>query len=113
MSKTIEDLTIGELRDLLKLLPAGSQNKTHSLKLGQSVLIRTITQFYTGRIKAITDCDLVLEDAAWIASTGRFSSCLKTGNLDEIEPFVSDVIVQREVVVDITEWKFPLPREQK
>ena len=85
----------------------------HSFVLGQAYLIRTVTYFYTGRLVAVTDADLVLEDAAWIADTGRFATALQTGVLNEVEPYPSSVIVGRGAIVDVCEWLHALPRDQK
>ena len=81
--------------------------------LGEKYLIRTVTSYYTGRITAITETDLVLGDAAWIANTGRFHTVLATGLLDEVEPFIHPVIVSRGGIIDATVWTHDLPREQK
>jgi hypothetical protein len=88
-------------------------SQTHSFEIGQSYLIRTVTFYYTGRIHAITDCDLVLRDAAWIVDTGRFHDALKNGNFLEVEPFLNDVIVPRTGIIDATRWAHELPKEQK
>ena len=85
----------------------------HSFELGKCYLIRTVTMYYTGRLSRITETDLVLEDAAWIADTGRFATALKTGSLNEVEPFGDPVILPRGAIVDATIWAHPLPREQK
>lgn len=86
---------------------------SHSLKIGNSYLVRCVTHYYVGRLISITDSDLVLEEASWVADTGRFSDCLKNGSLKEVEPFFGEVIVSRGAVVDITIWKHKLPSEQK
>ena len=36
-------------------------------QIGKNYLIRTVTMIDTGRLVGITDHELVLEDAAWIA----------------------------------------------
>lgn len=100
------------LQDLKELLNT-SNNNSCSFKVGEKYLIRCVTFFYTGRIKEITDTDLVLENAAWIASTGRFYNCLKDGIFNEVEPFVSDVIIPRGAIVDASVWKHNLPKDQK
>lgn len=84
-----------------------------SFVIGSQYLIRTVTHYYTGRLASITNTDLVLEDAAWVASTGRFYDSLKNGTVDECEPFVNPVIVQRGAIVDATVWNGSLPRDQK
>lgn len=84
-----------------------------AFEIGKAYLIRTVTHYYTGRLVKITAQELVLEDAAWIADTGRFNECLKTGQLMEVEPFEDSVIVSRGAVVDATAWKHALPRSVK
>lgn len=83
-------------------------------RVGESYLIRTVTHYYTGRLVEITDTELILLDAAWIADTGRFGTCLTTsGTLTEIEPYPGPVLVSRAALVDATVWPFELPRGQK
>ena len=84
-----------------------------SLKIGVCYLIRTVTHYYTGRIKSVSPTDVVLQDAAWIPDTGRYSDALRTGTLAEVEPYPNEVIISCAAVVDAAEWKHPLPREQK
>lgn len=93
--------------------PALESRKSHSFVVGKSYLIRTVTMHYTGRLIEITDSDIVLEQAAWIADTGRYTNSLKDGNLLEVEPYPDRVAVNRDVIVDFAEWKHKLPRDQK
>ncbi len=97
----------------LKSLIGSSKSPSHSFEVGRSYLIRTVTLYYTGRLQEVTDSDLVLVDAAWIADTGRFHDALKTGELNEVEPFINPVIIPRGCVIDSTIWTHPLPRRQK
>ena len=79
----------------------------------QTWLIRTVTFAVTGRIKAIKGKFLVLEDAAWIADTGRFGKCIETGSLSEVEAVKVVVVVNTDSIVDAYVWKHELPRETK
>jgi hypothetical protein len=45
-------------------------------EVGKNYLIRTVTMINTGRLVAVGDHELVLENAAWIADTGQFSAAL-------------------------------------
>ena len=83
------------------------------LVVGNAVLVRLVTHYYTGRIVELTDTEIVLEDAAWIADTGRFADALAKGTLNEVEPFPGVVTLSRGAMVDATAWTHPLPREQK
>ena len=72
---------------------------------GKSYLIRTVTMTLAGRLKQVGKQELVLENAVWIADTGRFHDCLKNPDvIKEAEPFVNDCIVGRGAIVDATEW---------
>ena len=100
---------------MAKTKKTGTSPKNHSLEIGKSYFVRGVTHYYTGRLIAVTETDLVLEDAAWIADTGRFATAMKEGpaKLNEVEPFFRPAIVSRAAIVDITEWPHALPSEQK
>jgi hypothetical protein len=83
------------------------------IRVGNSVFIRAVTMYYTGCIIAITKDEIVLDDAAWIADTGRFSDGLKSGNFNEIEPYTGPVAIGRGAIVDVTSWPHDLPRVRK
>ena len=73
----------------------------HPYKVGRVYLIRTVTMIQTGRLVQVTPQELVLEDAAWIADTGRFADALKACEFAEVEPFPDgQVIVGRGAIVD-------------
>jgi hypothetical protein len=85
------------------------------LRVGNNVLIRTVTHYYTGRVEVLTESEIVLSSAAWIVDTGRFSTALSTGKLGETEPFPGAGVVSigRGALVDAADWAFELPRSQK
>jgi hypothetical protein len=84
---------------------------------GKNVLVRTVTHYYTGRLAGQVDGAhaswLHLEDAAWIADTGRFSDALRTGQLNEVEPYPGVCYVAVGAIVDVCHWPHDLPRTQK
>lgn len=82
-------------------------------EIGKIYLIRTVTHIQTGRLVAVGPQELVLEDAAWIADTGRFSSALSSCNFGEVEPFPEGrVIVGRGALIDAVQIE-NAPRVQK
>jgi hypothetical protein len=83
------------------------------LSVGKPVLVRTVTLYYTGRVALVKASEVVLSEAAWIADTGRFHNALRDGTLNEVEPFIGPVSINRGAIVDVTEWKHPLPKAQK
>lgn len=98
----IEQLTIGEARKLAELFysKSGVVDDAH-WKIGKPYLIRTVTMIQTGRLVKVTEKELVLEDAAWIADTGRFSEALESLNFNEVEPFPEGhVIIGRGAIID-------------
>ena len=101
------------LREIVDMVSGGMAGKGHSFKIGTCYLIRTVTMHYTGRVVEVTDTDVVLEDAAWIADTGRFADSLAKGTLSEVEPYPDRVAVCRGAMVDFAVWSHPLPRAQK
>lgn len=109
----IEKLTVGELRSLQSLFPLPVQ-KAHPFQIGKQYLIRTVTFHFTGRLVAVFDTELVLEDVAWIADDGRFADAVAKGSFNEVEPYPDGpVIVGRGSIIDAALFNPALPRSQK
>jgi len=77
--------------------------------------IRTVTHYLTGMLVEVTDKEIVLKNAAWIADTGRYANAMSEGKFSEVEPYPDDqlVLVNRDSIIDATQWTHKLPREQK
>jgi len=83
-------------------------------KCGDKLFIRTVTHYFTGRLVQILHDFVVLEDVCWIGDTGRYGDWLAKGTGRELEPYPpGKVAIGRGAVIDISEWKHELPREQK
>ena len=112
----IDDLTIGEARQLASMFanqPAIPVDVTSPWEIGKNYLIRTVTMIDTGKLVAVGPQELVLESAAWIADTGRFTGALQTVTFSEVEPFPEGrLILGRGSVIDAIQIP-KLPREQK
>jgi hypothetical protein len=115
MTMNIDDLTLGQLREIRCLLPISVQpTEDHPYPTGENVFIRTVTMYYTGKLVRVTSGELVLTGAAWIADMGRFHIALAKGTLNEVEPFPDgEVIVPRGGVIDVSRWLHELPRACK
>ena len=82
-------------------------------QIGANYLIRTVTMIDTGTLVAVTEHELVLESAAWVADTGRFADAIAKAEFLEVEPFPEgQVIVGRGAIIDAVKIK-TTPRSQK
>jgi hypothetical protein len=108
----IDDLTIKEARELAKFFQRTPTADSGPWVVGEVYLIRCVTHYLVGRVVGVGQQELELEDAAWVADTGRFSEALRTGKLAEVEPCPNGKwIVGRGAVVDAGPWVHGLLRE--
>jgi len=103
-------MTVGELVSL-----AESTSPPLFWHVGRAYFIRTVTHYITGRLVGLGKEELILSQAAWIADTGRYSTALTSGVLNEVEPYPANalVLVGRGAIVDATEWAHELPTKVK
>lgn len=83
------------------------------LTLGNKVFIRTVTMYHVGKIVLLDKDMIVLDEASWVADTGRLGVMLKTGALNEVEKAVGTVAIGRGAVIDVYHWGHALPTESK
>jgi hypothetical protein len=81
-------------------------------EVGDAYFIRTVTYHVLGRVKAIKGNFLVLEEASWIADSGRFGNAIEKGELSEIE-YVGKAIVAINAISDAYPWSHKMPKETK
>ena len=100
----LDNLTIGEAKELLQMFnKCESKIKTEDnpWEIGKKYLIRTVTMTLAGELTHVSNQELVLKNAAWIADTGRFNEALiDITKCSEVEPFQNPVIVGRGSIVD-------------
>ena len=118
--KDLNKLSFEDLRKAIKEIEKEKQNATtkeYGWVIGTSYLIRTVTHIQVGRLINITDKEIFLEDASWIADTGRFNNILKNGiesdDDSEIEPFTDIVGINRGALIDFVKYNHTLPKFQK
>jgi len=113
----INKMTIEQIEKKLKTAKNKVKTWTKSgvYRIGGNYLIRTVTMIYTGKLKELTDNELVLTNCAWIADTGRWAQACETGNFDEVEPYPknAEVIIGKGAILDMFEVEFELPTKQK
>ena len=115
----IDDLKFGDIKKLIKLFGSKLESEidNHPYDIGENYLIRTVTFAYVGKLKNVFKNELVLENAAWVADTGRFQDAFEFGlennGESEIELYKDDVIINRGALVDASKYRHPVPSEQK
>jgi len=112
MTRTIEisDETFEKIKEQLS---ETDYKEIQSLQdmVGEKFFFRTVTYHMTGRVKKIIGSIVELENAAWIADSGRFMNAIKEGKLNEVEP-VGRAYLNINTVVDFFPWKHKLPEQQ-
>ena len=99
---------------ILGLMDGGSKNNNElPFKNGESYFIRTATYHLLGKVKEVVGKFLVLEQASWVADSGRFTQFIDDGAVNEVEPVKSLVYVNTDSITDAFDWKHKLLREQK
>jgi hypothetical protein len=99
-------------RDWRTELPTMEAN-TAPYEVGKNYIIRTVTHTYTGKLIWVGDKELVLENPAWVADSGRWMQAVQNGTLDEVEPMNEKTIVGRGAIIDASVISWDLPKTQK
>lgn len=107
----VDDLTLGQLKNLQSCFT--QRPRSTSLQIGRKYFFRTPSFHFVGRVSAITDSDIVLTEAAWIADSGRFNVALRTGDVAEFESYPAECIINRDHVCDASPWEFSLKGDAK
>jgi len=108
----INDLTLGQLKEITSLTGSSQEFKT-PFKIGKAYLFRTVTHIDIGVVIAIDGQFATINQASWIADTGRFHDALKKGSLSEVEPYPTEAYVNLSALCDAAPWNHYLPKEQK
>ncbi len=113
MTRTLEisEETFEKIKDQLKETELKEINSFEDM-IGENFFFRTVTYHLVGRIVKKIGSFFELEDASWVANSGRFMQAIKDGTLDEVEP-VGSAYINIESTCDFFPWKHSLPTEQK
>ncbi len=109
----LDKMTIGEFKKLSALFSGGGGGNTHSLVVGECYLIRTVTFYFVGRVRTVTDSDIVLDESSTVHDTGRYGEALKSGELAETEFCGDGKVVGRGGFIDADPWEHDLPTASK
>jgi hypothetical protein len=111
--KMLDDMKLKDLIVLVNALGGSNKPEVSLWKVGEAYFIRTVTMHIIGILEVVNDTELLLKNASWIADSGRFNNALQTGELNEVEPFVNEVIVNRATIIDATIWSHKTPDRVK
>lgn len=97
-----------DIKDLCKIVELFENGNPKECEwpwvIGKKYFIRTVTMHLTGELVGISERELLLKDAAWIADSGRFNEAIRDiEKCNEVEPFDKPVIVGRGSIIDATE----------
>ena len=111
--RTIEvsDEVYSKIKDQIGEFEMKDINSYEDLVEG-SFYFRTVTYHTVGKVKKFVGRFAYLEEASWIADSGRFMNAIKDGTLSEVEP-VGNAFVNLDTVVDFFPWKHSLSLGQK
>ena len=93
-------------------------NEECALEAGKNYFIRTVSFFYTGKVREIKGNFVILDDVACILDTGRLSESIKEGKLEElstseIEPLPNGTGINIAGITDFSPFGFELPSKVK
>jgi len=70
----------------------------HPYVIGEQWFIQTATLYYVGTLTGVTEGELIIEDSAWVADTGRFNEFMSGKQAAEMEPCGS-VVINRGAII--------------
>jgi hypothetical protein len=106
----ISDETFEKIKDQL-LTEEKNDINSYEDYVGKMLFFRTVTYHILGRVVKIMGNIFQLEDAAWIADSGRFMNFIKHAEVNEVEP-LGDWNININSVTDFGVWKHkPLTKQ--
>lgn len=108
---TISEDTYELIKDQLTQNERVDLSKIEDL-VGKKWFFRTVTYHLVGKVIKTFGNFLHLENASWVADSGRFMQAIKNGKLNEYEE-VGECFVNLDSVTDFFPWKHSLPKGQK
>jgi len=108
---TVSDETYEKIREQLKESECIDVSELDDF-IGMKVFIRTVTYHLVGRVAKRVGRLWELQEASWVADSGRFMQAIKNGTLSEVEP-VGTCWVNIDAITDMFPWRHTLPMEQK
>lgn len=127
MSINVNELTIAQVKEIAAMFPnqapslslasatieSIADTSSAPVEIGKSYLFRTVTHIEVGKVKSVHGNFITLEQASWIADTGRYHDCLAKGVFNEVEPYPETTTINAASLINYAPWSHALPTEQK
>lgn len=94
--KDAEDMVKAAQKKTVKLKQA---TQPHPFTVGQFFHLETVTKFFVGTVVAVSDKEIILNDAAWVAHMGRPHQYFKGTAPTSLEPLGDGYGVCRDSLV--------------
>lgn len=83
-----------------------------TFKPGEKVFVETFGKHYLGRVRSADLTTVTLEEASWVADSGRFGTFLKIGRSDGMEvELIGEFELQIMYISAKYPWAHELPKE--
>jgi len=90
-----------------------SNKKSIKMLIGKKFFFRLATYHQVGKVVSNPfGMFLELENASWVADSGRFMQAIQNGELNELEP-VGKSFINIDTCIDFFPWNHELPTFQK
>lgn len=111
----LEHMTNDDLIELRRELQRrGLASTAWPWEVGQAILIRSVTYHWVGRLAEIGPDYLLLEEASWVADSGRFGQAIASGFSQQAEvEYVGKALVMRAGIIDAVPWAHALPTKSQ
>jgi len=109
----IDELTIGQAKELSVLFSSNNNKSESPFKVGKAYMFRTVTHIHVGIVVEIHGDLVSTSSGSWVADTGLFTEFLETGKVSEVEVFSGRSGVNIGALVDWAEWENEIYRERK
>ena len=85
------------------------------LQVGENYCFHTVTMIEIGRLVKVVGSTAVIEQASWVADTGRYHEFFRDGVISEVEPYPKglQVCVNLEALIKYSKWTHDLPDKAK
>jgi hypothetical protein len=110
----IENLTVKQIREIQHLF-LSNQKEENIYNIGSNYMVQTVTNYFIGKLEKVTNNEIILSECSWIPDTGVFSTALKNGVFEEVEPMPDEFmnIIFKSSIINIYKVNFKIPRERK